>query len=69
MAGALQVALGGDNTYSGELIRAERMGDEFPAPALPKAIEAIRLVSAASLLGLAAGVMFATLVQIKRRAI
>jgi len=69
MAGALQVALGGDNTYSGELIRAERMGDEFPAPTLPKAIEAIRLVSAASLLGLAAGVMFATLVQIKRRPI
>jgi len=69
MAGALQVALGGDNTYSGELIRAERMGDEFPAPTLPKAIEAIRLVSAASLLGLAAGVMFATLMQIKRRAI
>jgi len=67
MAGALQVALGGDNTYAGELIAAQRMGQEFPAPTAKKARQAIRIVSAASVLGLGAAVALATLLRAKRR--
>ncbi len=52
MAGALHVMLGGDNTYAGEVLSAPRMGERFPAPTPPQAVQAIRIVSVASLLGL-----------------
>ncbi|QMV17314.1 cobalamin biosynthesis protein CobD [Granulicella sp. 5B5] len=57
MAGALHVALGGDNTYAGELVRAQPIGAEFPQPSADKARQAIRLVSVASLIGLSVGVL------------
>ena len=63
IAGALHVSLGGDNIYSGELIPARRMGQEFPAPTIEKAVQSIRLVSIASLIGLAAGVLLVNLVH------
>ena len=61
IAGALHVRLGGDNVYGGELIRAQRMGEEYPAPSLPKAKIAIRLVSAVTLLALGCGTLVACL--------
>jgi len=66
-AGALHVALGGNNTYAGELIQAQRIGQEHPAPTVLKARHAIRLVSAASIVALAVGTMLATLIEMKRR--
>jgi adenosylcobinamide-phosphate synthase len=57
ISGALQVSLGGDNTYAGELIRAPRMGEEFPAATPAKAEQAICLVAKASLLCLIAAVI------------
>jgi adenosylcobinamide-phosphate synthase len=63
MAGALHVRLGGDNTYSGELIRAAHIGHEFSRPSLPKAKGAIRLVSVVTLLGVACGVLLSACVR------
>lgn len=63
MAGALRVRLGGDNTYSGEVVRAEPIGREFSPPSLPKARIAIRLVSAVTLLGVVCGVFLAARFQ------
>ncbi len=59
MAGALHVQLGGDNTYDGEMVRAARMGAEFPPPSLPEARSAIRLMSVVTLLGVSCGIFFA----------
>jgi adenosylcobinamide-phosphate synthase len=67
IAGALHVALGGGNTYAGEVIPAQRMGQEFPPATPEKSIRAIHLVSTASLLALAGGVILATLIQRRRR--
>lgn len=67
IAGALHVSLGGDNTYAGELVSAQRIGEEFPRPTPDHAIRAIRLVATASLVGLAFGVLFATISHSKRR--
>jgi len=53
MAGALQVRLGGDNTYAGELIPAEHMGSEFPRASLPKATSAVRLISLVTIFSVA----------------
>jgi adenosylcobinamide-phosphate synthase len=50
ISGALHVALGGTNTYAGEVIASERMGAEFPSSTTIHARRAIRLVSIASLL-------------------
>ena len=63
IAGALHVRLGGDNTYSGELVSAPRMGHEFSLPSLPQARTAIRLVSVVTLLGVALGVLLAGCAQ------
>jgi adenosylcobinamide-phosphate synthase len=67
MSGALQVALGGDNTYAGELIPAQRMGHEFPSPTAEKSDQGLRLVSAASLIGLGFGVLLLTVVRARKR--
>jgi adenosylcobinamide-phosphate synthase len=67
IAGALHVALGGENTYAGERIPAARIGEEFAPPALDKANQAIRLVSTASLLGLTLGVLLTSLLQRRER--
>lgn len=63
IAGSLRVRLGGDNTYGGELIRTPHIGREFPAPSLPKAKNAIRLVSVVTILGVACGVLLSALAQ------
>jgi len=67
IAGALRVALGGDNIYSGELIPTQRMGEEFLPPTPSDARRATRLVSVASLIGLGLSVMLAYLVSTKKR--
>jgi adenosylcobinamide-phosphate synthase len=51
MAGALQVRLGGENTYQGERIAAPLLGAEFEPPKAHHAMQALRLVTAVSLLG------------------
>jgi adenosylcobinamide-phosphate synthase len=66
MSGALHVALGGDNTYAGEIIPAQRMGEEFPPPTPEVSARALRLVSAASLIGLAFGVLLSTIVRTRK---
>lgn len=66
VAGALHVSLGGDNTYSGELIPAQRMGQEFPSPTIEKAVQSIRLASVASLIGLTVGILLVNLAHNRR---
>jgi adenosylcobinamide-phosphate synthase len=61
MAGALGVRLGGGNTYGGESIPAEPIGDEFRAPQPEDARRAMSIVSAVTLLGIGAGVLFGIL--------
>jgi adenosylcobinamide-phosphate synthase len=57
MAGALQVRLGGDNTYAGEHIAAPLLGAEFERPMRHHAKQALRLVAAVSLLTAVAAIM------------
>jgi adenosylcobinamide-phosphate synthase len=49
MAGALQVRLGGENTYAGERIATPLLGVEFERPMLHHTARALRLVAAVSL--------------------
>lgn len=48
MSGALQVRLGGVNTYAGEVIDAPEMGREFRSPTAPDARRSIALMLGAS---------------------
>jgi adenosylcobinamide-phosphate synthase len=50
MAGALRVRLGGENTYAGERVTTPLLGAQFEQPRLHHAKQAIRLVTAVSLL-------------------
>lgn len=59
IAGALHVRLGGDNTYGGELVRAQPIGEEFPAPSVSQAKIAIRMVSTVTLLAIGCGTLLA----------
>jgi len=68
MAGALQVQLGGENSYAGEVIPAQIMGREFPHPTKEKAAQSKRLASVASLIGLTVGILLINLAQNRKRA-
>jgi adenosylcobinamide-phosphate synthase len=57
MAGALQVRLGGDNTYAGEHIAAPLLGAEFERPMRHHAKQALRLVAGVSLFTAVAAIM------------
>jgi adenosylcobinamide-phosphate synthase len=63
MAGALQVRLGGSNSYDGAIMTAPSIGEGFPAPSTHQAKQAIRMVAMVSVLGFAASL----LVRRKRR--
>jgi adenosylcobinamide-phosphate synthase len=67
MAGALQVALGGRNTYAGEIVPSPRLGAEFTAATPEKVGHAIRLVALASLFCLAAAIVVSSLPAGRRR--
>jgi adenosylcobinamide-phosphate synthase len=56
MAGALQVRLGGDNTYAGEPIAAPLLGAEFEQPMRHHTKQALRLVVTVSLFSAAVAV-------------
>jgi adenosylcobinamide-phosphate synthase len=56
MAGALQVRLGGENTYAGECIAAPLLGAEFEPPMRHHAKQALRLVAAVSLFSAVAAI-------------
>jgi adenosylcobinamide-phosphate synthase len=56
MAGALRVRLGGENTYHGEPIVAPLLGAEFEPPKTRHVMQALRLVTAVSLLGAAVAI-------------
>jgi adenosylcobinamide-phosphate synthase len=60
MAGALQVRLGGANSYDGEVHQSPYLGAEFKYPQSREARHALRIVMGASLLGFA----FAALVSV-----
>ena len=51
MSGALQVRLGGENYYEGELMAAPVIGGRFPRPSTQQANRAIRMVATVSALG------------------
>ena len=57
MAGALQVRLGGENTYAGERIATPLLGAEFERPMRHHAARALRLVAAVSLLSAVVAVL------------
>jgi adenosylcobinamide-phosphate synthase len=63
MAGALQVRLGGGNIYAGELIPADPIGEEFPAPQPGHACKAIHIVRVATLVALGAGMLLGALLR------
>lgn len=54
MAGALQVRLGGTNSYGEKAAISPTIGDEFPEPSIQSARRAIEIVALASALGLLA---------------
>jgi len=66
MAGALQVRLGGDNTYSGERITAPLLGAEFEQPKLHHAKRTLKLVAAVSLFTAIAAVVARSLTKESR---
>jgi adenosylcobinamide-phosphate synthase len=51
MSGALQVRLGGENFYEGELVAAALIGKRFPRPSTQQAKRAIWIVATVSALG------------------
>jgi adenosylcobinamide-phosphate synthase len=61
MAGALRVRLGGKNTYAGERIPTALLGADFEQPRLHHAKQALRLVTAISLLSAAVAVALRSL--------
>lgn len=67
-AGALHTALGGTNTYAGEVIPAQRIGPHFAAPTPHDASRAIRLITVASLIGLALATTAAALIRTREHA-
>jgi adenosylcobinamide-phosphate synthase len=57
MAGALQVRLGGENSYAGERVPAPLIGASFPPPNALKARQAIRIVAIVSAVGAVAALL------------
>jgi len=67
MAGALAVRLGGENRYSGEVIRTPRLGAEFPPAGVPQAKSALRIVAGVALVGVLAALLMPSVLQAQRR--
>jgi adenosylcobinamide-phosphate synthase len=68
MAGALQVRLGGVNSYRGEVVESAVMGVEFAEASPEKARRAVRMVGLVSLLGIGAACVAAALLERRRSA-
>ena len=68
VAGALHVRLGGYNTYAGEVVPAQYIGEEFPSATPEKATDSIRLISVASFFGLAFSVLLVAAIPGRRAA-
>lgn len=66
MAGALRVMLGGDNSYAGEIVPGRKMGEEFSPPDPCKAVQAIRVMSVASIVGLGFVVLMSAFWRLRR---
>lgn len=58
MAGALQVRLGGTNTYGGKRLEAPHLGAQFDVPFVTHARSALSLTAIASIAGAAAAIVF-----------
>jgi adenosylcobinamide-phosphate synthase len=57
MAGALQVRLGGENSYAGAPMAAPLIGERFSQPTVAKARQAVQIVAAVSVLGVVAALL------------
>jgi adenosylcobinamide-phosphate synthase len=67
MAGALEVQLGGENRYAGELIRTPRLGAEFPAANIPRAKQALRIVAGVAAVGVLAALLLPSALRVQGR--
>jgi adenosylcobinamide-phosphate synthase len=63
MAGALQVRLGGANSYDGEVHQSPYLGAEFKYPQSREARHALRIVMGASLLGFACAALVSVFIH------
>jgi adenosylcobinamide-phosphate synthase len=63
MAGALQVRLGGENSYAGERLSTPLLGAEFGPTERHHVVTAVRLVVTVSLLGFSAAILLRRLVH------
>jgi adenosylcobinamide-phosphate synthase len=57
MAGALQVRLGGNNVYGGEIVATPHIGGNFRSSTVQQAKQAIRIAAIVSVLGFAASLL------------
>jgi adenosylcobinamide-phosphate synthase len=69
MAGALQVRLGGENTYAGERLATPLLGAEFEPPMHHHATRSLRLVAAVSLFSAVVAVLARSLTKESRSGI
>jgi adenosylcobinamide-phosphate synthase len=69
MAGALQVRLGGENTYAGERLATPLLGAEFEPPMRHHATRSLRLVAAVSLFSAVVAVLARSLTKESRSGI
>jgi adenosylcobinamide-phosphate synthase len=67
IAGALQVRLGGENRYGGELIRTPLMGSEFKAAGVPQAKRALRIVASVAVVGVLAALLLPSALRAQGR--
>jgi adenosylcobinamide-phosphate synthase len=67
MAGALEVRLGGENRYAGEVIRAPLLGGEFGAASVPQAKRALDIVAGVAAVGVFAALLLPSILRAQRR--
>ena len=67
MAGALEVRLGGENRYAGEVIHTPLLGGEFGAAGVPQAKRALGIVAGVAAVGVFAALLLPSIIRAQRR--